>query len=353
MNEELEGVEPEVIDTPETEQETPQEELSTRDIALSAWDELESNEEDSSEDKPSEEEQPGDDPESDDVVAAADGEDQPGAEPLSAPEHWSAEDKELFTNSTEEVQQWIVARDKGLQADYTTKSQELAEQRKGDEPLYSLAEQTRATFAAQGVTPAQGMAQLVQAQQALLNGTPEQRQAALVQIGQSYGISLTSGTQDPLEDEYQDPELGKLKQQISELTSHVVRTQQDAATQQHQQDYQTVASFGAEQDEAGGLKHPHFEAVRVTMGKLWTQGVDLEELYNTAIFANPETRKAVLDAQATTAKATEDKERVERVDKAKKAAPSNTRSKSVASKANKPLTTKDAASEAWDELASA
>lgn len=347
MDPELEGVE--TPETPETEQEAPQKELSTQDMALSAWDELASDDEDSPEDKTSEEEQPGKEPESDDVAAAADGEDQPGAEPLSAPEHWSAEDKELFTNSTEEVQQWIVARDKGMQAEHTTKSQELAEQRKGDEPLYSLAEQTRASFAAQGVTPAQGMAQLVQAQQALMSGTPEQRQTALMQIAQSYGISLTSGAQDPLEDEYQDPELGNLKQEIAQMKSHMAQTQQSAAMQQQQSTQQYIAAFAAEKNEAGELKHPHFDLVSQKVGNLVVEAGSIEKAYELAV----EPIIALIQGETAKTAAAQEKERVGRVSAAKKAAPSNTRSKSVASKASKPVTTRDAAAEAWEELASA
>lgn len=345
MTEETEGTETEVTET-----EAPKEEAapSIDDMLETAWDEQEEN----SEEKSSEEEKSDTEKESDDVAAAADDE-KSGAEPLSAPEHWSAEDKELFVNSTEEVQQWIVGRDKDLQADYTTKTQELADQRKNDEPLYDLAEQTKAHFATQGVTAAQGMAQLVQAQQALMSGTPEQRRVALEQIGASYGISLTPGIQNE-EDEYQDPELGKLTQRQNALEQYLVQQQQTATTQQRQSDLQLVQSFAAEQTDKGDLKHPHFDAVRQHMAVLLPQAGTIEEAYNQAVYANPETRKSLLEGQAKEASALQEKERAERVTIAKKAAPSNTRSTSIAGKTVKTsVTVKDAAEDAWDELASA
>ena len=342
-----------VVDTPEVE-ETEEEVQSTADVALAAWNELSEDEEDSPEDKPSEEEQSGDEDESDDVVAATGGEDdQTDAEPLSAPEHWTAEDKALFDTQTDEGKEFLVARDKHLAAEYTRKTEELADLRKGDQPLYDLAEQTRQHFATQGVTPAAGMAQLVQAQQALLNGTPEQRRAALEQIGASYGIPLTPGTSDSFEDEYQDPELGKFNQRMDRLESFLVQTQQTATTQQQQSDLQMVITFANEKNEAGELKYPPFETLRPLMSVLIGRAGSLEGAYEQASMADPATRKLVLEALAKPGKAEEDKARNERVAKAKRAAPSNTRSKTAAVTKTKIGSTKDAATEAWDEISAA
>lgn len=342
-----------VVDTPEAE-EAEEEVQTTQDVALAAWNELEAADEDSPEDKPSEEEQSGTDEESDDVAAAAKGEDEPdGAEPLSAPEHWTAEDKTLFESQNDEVKQYLIDRDKTTASEYTRKTEELATQRKEREPLDSLADQMAPYFATQGLTPAQGFAYLANAQAGLASGTEEQKVAALRQIAVQYGIPLTPGTSDSFEDEYQDPELGSLKQKIAGLENLMVQSQQTTVMQQQQSDLQMVSNFANEKNEAGEFKYPHFETLRPLMSVLIGQAGSLEGAYEQASMADPTTRKLVLDAQAKDAKAEENKDRDERVKKAKRAAPSNTRSKSAPVSKVKIVTTKDAATEAWDELSTA
>lgn len=344
MNEENEVI-------PETEAPEQDAEPSMDEMLSAVWDEAAA-EEDSPEDKPSEEEQPGETPESDDVAAAADGEDQPGAEPLSAPEHWSAEDKTLFEGQSDEVKQYLVDRDKTTASEYTRKTEELATQRKEREPLDALADQMAPYFATQGMTAAQGFTYLANAQSGLASGTPEQKVAALRQIAVQYGIPLTPDAQN--ESEYQDPEFGKLTQRQDVLEQYIIQSQQTAATQQQQATHQLVADFANEKNDAGELKHPHFEAVRGIMSPLMATAGNMEAAYEQAVMANPDTRKAVFDTLAAQAKVTEDKDRQERVNTAKKAVPSNTQSKSTASKPVKKLeTVKDFAEEAFDELATA
>ena len=90
------------------------------------------------------------------------------------------------------------------------------------------------------------------------------------------------------------------------------------------------------------------------MAVLLPQAGTIEEAYNQAVYANPETRKSLLEGQAKETATQQEKERAERVTIAKKAAPSNTRSTSIAGKTVKTsVTVKDAAEDAWDELASA
>ena len=49
---------------------------------------------------------------------------------LEAPEHWAADDRELFGGQSEEVKGYLLKRHNEMESGFTKKSQELAEQRK-------------------------------------------------------------------------------------------------------------------------------------------------------------------------------------------------------------------------------
>ncbi len=68
---------------------------------------------------------------------------------------------------------------------------------------------------------------------------------------------------------------------------------------QQQQIQQQLQKFTSAKDEAGGLKHPHFETVRNAMANLEGAYPDksLEELYDMAVYADPTTRESIMNSQ--------------------------------------------------------
>src|SRR5688572_5545630 len=54
---------------------------------------------------------------------------QPAEQSLEAPSRWSDADKAMFAQQPREVQEFLVSRSKEMEADYTRKTQEVAETR--------------------------------------------------------------------------------------------------------------------------------------------------------------------------------------------------------------------------------
>ena len=71
-------------------------------------------------------------PSDDAVVAHVDGEDSKET-PLQAPKNWSEDVKSTFKDLPRTAQEYMLKRDKEMTADYTRKTQEVAQQRKSYE----------------------------------------------------------------------------------------------------------------------------------------------------------------------------------------------------------------------------
>jgi hypothetical protein len=223
----------------------------------------------------------------------------PAVPVAEAPQHWAAADKELFAKLPPDGQKFLVERHKAMEGDYTRRMQEIA-------PLRKAAEQWQPYLQQMNATPEQAFTGLLQAEYQLRTGTPEQKQALFQQWAQDYGITLGQTAQPPAEDQYIDPQVAALKQEIAEMKAW--RSSRDQAeAQQRQQEEQkqrqtlqsTISSFATEKTEAGAPAHPHYEAVRDTMAALIGshQAPDLKTAYDMAVWARPDLRQHLISAQ--------------------------------------------------------
>lgn len=130
---------------------------------------------------------------------------------------------------------------------------------------------------------------------------------------------------DTAEDEYADPQVKALQQQVAQLQGFL-NQQQQTQMQSVQQDTQSmIDKFASAKDADGNLKYPHFEEVRDRMGVLiqGNQAQDLESAYEMAIYADPKLRQSLMDNYAATK--TQKEVKTEAVKKAKKAQRSTVR----------------------------
>jgi hypothetical protein len=133
------------------------------------------------------------------------------------------------------------------------------------------------------------------------------------------------GNDPAFEDEFADPQVKQLQQQVAQLTGFIQnqQTQQQSYEQASTQSF--IDQFAAETDASGNPAHPHFETVRSVMGSLISSGnaTDLKSAYEAAVYANPELRQAELERVA--ARQSQAKVKTEAVQKAKKAQRSKVR----------------------------
>lgn len=217
---------------------------------------------------------------------------------VEVPQHWAAQDKELFGKLPPEGQKFLLDRHRAMEGDYTRRMQEIAPLRKAVEPWSQYLTQIRAT-------PEQAFDALIGMEHTLRTGSPEQKQQALQQLAADYEITLGQAAQ-PAADEYVDPQVMALNQKLAQLEAWKNSREQREEQYQRQQQQQehsklvsTLDAFVAEKTEAGAPAHPHYEAVRATMGALMSGGQadDLKTAYDMAVWARPDLRQQLVAAQ--------------------------------------------------------
>lgn len=251
------------------------------------------------------------------AVAHVQGEDSKEP-PLKAPKNWSEEVRSKFTELPREAQEYMLKRDKEMTADYTRKTQEIAEQRKNFESFDKVIAPMRQQIAASGISESEYIARLLNADLALRNNP----KMALKQLAQGYGIDLSSYDSDSVELET-DSQISQLQQQNQAILAELNQFKQQNLQSARQQTENQINTFSQTKDDKGNLKYPHFDKVRVKMGNLIDAGEakGLEDAYAKAVRLDDELYKESLDAQRKSAKAEEDARRKAAVEKAKKVRP--------------------------------
>lgn len=252
-------------------------------------------------------------------------------EAAEAPEHWSAEDKAAFEALPDELKPMWLEKSKSLEGGYQEKFQALARDRQTLErlkPVDAAFEPYRERLALEGVSEAQVVQRLLAAQTYLERAPGE----AIEWLAKSYGVDLTRyAPKAAAEDDFIDPTIAPLKQEIDGLKAQInQRTQQEQA-QSQQQLYGQIASFREAKDEAGQPKHPHFDRVRAHMGAFMAAdpSLTMDDAYERAVWAAPELRDDLLKAREAEAAKAREEARKKEVEKAKKAGKSKTGSRSA------------------------
>ena len=235
-------------------------------------------------------------------------------EALTAPKHWPKKEQEVFNTWDASVQHQVMERYKAMEGDYTKKTQEIAKFRKRNEALDEIYGPFRDDFQRAGMDDVAATRQLLAAHKYLR----EDPQQAIKWLAKSYGVDLTAVNDDTATDEYADPQMKAMQQQIAQLQGTINNQQLQAQNMQKQEVQTIIDNFRTAKDVDGHLKHPHFETVQDQMSGLISSGVakDIASAYEMAVYANPETRSKVLEEQVK--KTTKQEVKAEAVQKAKK-----------------------------------
>lgn len=238
---------------------------------------------------------------------------------LEAPKNWSESVKKVFETLPRESQEFMIKRDKEMTADYTKKTQDLAEQRKSLEALQKVIEPAKQAIQATGISEAEYIARLLNADHALRTNP----KIALQQLAQGYGINLSSDNNESESWNDPDPQIAQLMQQNQQIMAELNQFKQQNIQSTVAQTEQTVAEFSSKTDANGNLLYPHFDKVRVKMGNLIDAGEakGLEDAYKKAVRLDDELYEETLKASQATVKKLEDSKRKKAVEKARKVKP--------------------------------
>jgi len=250
-------------------------------------------------------------------------EDEPAElEALAAPNHWPKDFAGKFEALEPAAQHMFMERYKDLEGDYTKKTQALAQYRKRQEAFDEIMKPHKSDFERAGMDEVGAVRQLLAAHDYL----QKDPQNAIAWLANQYGVDVGAVGNDPaLEDEYADPQVKQLQQQVAQLTGFIQNQQTQQQSQVQASTQSLIDQFAAETDANGNPKHPHFERVRGVMGTLISSenAKDLNSAYEMAVYADPELRQEQVKAMA--AAQSQDDVKTEAVKKAKKAARSKVR----------------------------
>ena len=223
----------------------------------------------------------------------------PAPEVLEPPARWSAADREKFAKLSREAQEIVLERHREMEADYTRKTMELAEQRKPLDEFAKIFEPYKQQLELAGRTPAQVTQQLLAAQKFLETNPLE----GLKWLAQSYNIDLNNLVQPKADETYTDPELKSLRDELNQLKQERQRESQMQKQAEAQAIQKQINDFKDSKDANGQPKYPHFDRVRSLMGPLVAEGKTLEQAYELASYTLPEVRERIASEAAKAAQA--------------------------------------------------
>ncbi len=246
--------------------------------------------------------------ESEDSGTANDGELGSEESTLEAPEHWAAADRELFNNQPKESQEWLLGRHKAMEGDYTRKSQDFATDKRQYDAISDALAPYEAEFSQAGLDKAGAVRQLASVHNALKTDG----KAAILRLAETYNIDMTVEENQ----EYTDPALQTLKNQVADLKSQSTRQNNLAQQDKQNQLLATIQNFETETID-GALAHPHFKTLQDDITRLFNAGiaVDLPDAYKKALSM----RSDLTVVKPTPVTATKE-DKAQKVKKAKKAA---------------------------------
>jgi len=139
-----------------------------------------------------------------------------------------------------------------------------------------------------GVSPDVAISSLLKADAGLRYGTPEQKAAHLASLAQTYGIDIGQVAQVPQKDPYTlqlEQQLNQLKQQSDQIQQSQQERERETLNSEIQRVREKLGdSFDVLKDDAAAL----LQAGRAT---------DLDDAFEKAQYANPQTRQALLEQQ--------------------------------------------------------
>ncbi len=262
-------------------------------------------------------------------IVAAD----PALQPVEPNARWTPELKAEFAKWPPEVQKAFKERHDATEADYTRKSQEVAEQRKAHEPLLGEIQRQTPFLQQIGYTPEKFLAESAAVAQRLMQGSPQQKGEALAYLAQlhkvpaeallqSLGVSITQDGQA----QAPAPEFQQLRQELFQTQQALQQLQQNASNQETLRARAEFEAIGQSKDESGQLKYPHFGRVKETMVRLVANDIakDWDQAYKTAVRGDDELYQQTIASERQREAAKAEADRVAAVEKAKKAGPVRT-----------------------------
>lgn len=260
----------------------------------------------------------------------------PVPDPKDAPTHWAQADKDKFNALAPDAKSFVLDRFKAMEGDYTRKTQAVAHLQKEYGPVNEMFTPHMEVMRQKGFTPRTLIESWANVEMKLAGGTdsavdvikglvggyniPVAKIAAALGLSPAQAQAAATATeQNPTATQNGAPvalppeivaELKALRESVSGVTSWKTQQEQQAANQRRAIEIEhenavsnQVNEFKSAVDDKGSPLHPHFDEVEAMMTSLAQAALaskqpvpSLQQLYETAVYANPTTRDKVLTA---------------------------------------------------------
>lgn len=220
----------------------------------------------------------------------------PSPEPeIEAPAHWASEDREVFKSLDSKGRDFLLRRHKQMEADHTRKLQAHAEDVKIAENYRKKLTPHEGYIKTIGIDPFDAFEKLVGAEIKLRTGSPLEKQEILRTLAKQYGVQFQHDDTQPEIDQKTQLIFQKLEQTEKSLLQ--LKQEREYEVQRGLQNH--INEFTSKVDEKGLPKYPHFETLKVRMGKFLEDGEasSLEEAYEQAIMLNKDLREGYILSQ--------------------------------------------------------
>lgn len=210
-------------------------------------------------------------------------------EAIQAPQSYSSFVKAKWAELPKEIQQELSKRENDYHKELTKHDEERNFGRQMKDVVTPYVAQIRA----EGAEPAQAVASLLNMAHVLRVGSPQQKSDLLIRTAQTFGVDLRQA----LQVQQMQPQLPpQVQQAMQEVQSLKLQLQQQEASKKQQEDNEIQGQIKA---FAADSKNIHFDAVKPHMAALLKSGVakDLQDAYDQAVYANPQTRSSLLEAK--------------------------------------------------------
>lgn len=211
---------------------------------------------------------------------------------VKPPERYSAAVKAKWAQLPPDVQADLAKSADDFHKELTRHDEERVLARQFKEVVNPYLAQMRA----ENAQPIQAVQALLDTAYKLRTGSPQQKGQLLWETARAFGADMSQG----FTQQAQQPVHPVLQQVQQELLSLKAQREQEVAQRKQQEDagiQSQIETFKADP------KNAHFEAVKADMAALLSGGVakDLQDAYDRAVYANPQTRATLLTQQTQTA----------------------------------------------------
>lgn len=256
--------------------------------------------------------------------------------PILAPVSWSAEDKAEFDKLPPAAQKIIARRESERDKAFQQKANETAELKRRYDGIEQVLAPRRQEIAMKGMTEAQAIGQLVAINDFATKDPRGYIQWAAQQLGVDLGQIAAPVETQQVDPHYRvlDERLSRYEQMVADQQRAAAEAQQRAQQQAHQASLSDIEAFAAEADATGAPLRPYFQhvindllpithLVRQQNPQMSNKQV-LQEAYDRAVRANPETYKALQELTRRQEEAKRTAEAAKKAADAKRAASSIT-----------------------------